>query len=916
MSNLTNKKSKNSDLGDASLQQHTPMMQQYLRIKAEHPNELVFYRMGDFYELFFDDARKAAKILDVTLTARGKSNGEPIPMAGVPYHAAEGYLAKLVRNGVSVAICEQVGDPATSKGPVDRKVMRVVTPGTVSDEALMDEHQDNWLMAICQHEQVYGIAFLDMGSGRFNVLEVHNEEALCAEVERLRPAEILAQDCVTLPAVIQSRAGFRNRAEWEFDSENGIRLLTRHFETKDLDGFGCSGLSAALGAAGCLFGYAKETQRTELTHISNLCVENPEQSVTLDAATRRNLELDINLVGGEDNTLFSVLNTAATSMGGRLLRRWLNAPLRDQARLEARQQAIHTLLQGYLYDVVCKTLKNVGDLERILGRVALRSARPRDLSRLLSSISLYPTLQSSLKDCSTGKLLQLKTAISEFPDLVTELDKALIENPPVVIREGGVIAEGYDEELDELRGISSNAGDYLVKLETQERERTGLSTLKVGYNRVHGYYIEISKFQAEKAPAEYIRRQTLKNAERFITPELKTFEDKALSARSRALSREKALYEQLIEKLNAQLVALQQSAAAVAELDVLNTLAERAAQLNFVCPQFSDEPGIHIEQGRHPVVEQVLEAPFIPNDVILNSEQRMLIITGPNMGGKSTYMRQTALIVLLAHVGSFVPARGCTLGLVDRIFTRIGSSDDLAGGRSTFMVEMTETANILNNATANSLVLMDEIGRGTSTYDGLSLAWACVEHLAQQLKAFTLFATHYFEITALPTQLPTVQNVHLDASEHNDNIVFLHNIQAGPASKSFGLQVAKLAGIPAPVLYNAKQQLARLETPKPSTDTSHLPEQARTSQNDARTEAPSNTLLNTGSLTEVTKPSEQTVLASMPRAPASAKKASPQADLFAGPEPSESDKRLIALNPDELSPRQALELLYELKALF
>lgn len=848
------------------LETHTPMMQQYLSIKAEHPNELVFYRMGDFYELFYDDARKAAKLLDVTLTARGKSNGEPIPMAGVPYHAAENYLAKLVRLGVSVAICEQVGDPATSKGPVERKVMRIVTPGTVSDEALLDEHRDNLLVAVCCREEHWGISSLDMGSGRFTVFEVIGEEALVAEIERLKPAELLAPDLLTLPAAVSSRAGYRSRPEWEFDRENALRALCAHFETKDLNGYGCEELSVAITAAGCLYSYARETQRTELSHISSLVVENPNKTVGLDAATRRNLELDINLAGGEENTLFSVLNTSSTAMGGRLLRRWLNMPLRDQEILVARQSAIADLQQHFLFESLSEILKHVGDLERILGRVALRSARPRDLSRLLSSLALYPEIHNLLRGCDAPKIQQLLRDISEFPELVEVLDLALVENPPVVIREGGVIAEGYDAELDELRGISSNAGDFLVKLETQERERTRLSTLKVGYNRVHGYYIEISKSQADQAPAEYIRRQTLKNAERFITPELKTFEDKALSAKSRALSREKGLYDALIEHLNEHLRELQISAAAVSELDVLNTLAERASQLNFVSPHFSDD-GIHIEQGRHPVVEQVLETPFIPNDLTLDAQQRMLIITGPNMGGKSTYMRQTALIVLLAQIGSYVPAHACRLSLVDRIFTRIGSSDDLAGGRSTFMVEMTETANILNNATAHSLVLMDEIGRGTSTYDGLSLAWACVEHLAEKLKAYTLFATHYFEITALPEQLKGVSNVHLDATEHHDNIVFLHNIQTGPANKSYGLQVAKLAGIPTPVLQQAKAVLAKLESGNPK---------------------------------QQVAPRQQP---------------SPQVDMFATPEPSPVERELEALNPDDYSPRQALELLYRLKDL-
>ncbi len=865
MSNLTNKKSKNSDLGDASLKQHTPMMQQYLRIKSEHPHELVFYRMGDFYELFFDDAKKAARLLDVTLTARGKSGGEPIPMCGVPYHAAENYLAKLVKAGISVAICEQIGDPATSKGPVERKVMRVVTPGTVSDEALLDANRDNLLVAYYQGSEGYGVSSLDMGSGRFVVFDVPDEAGLVDEIARLRPAELLAQDSINHPSILSERAGFRLRPEWEFDRDSSVNLLTKHFGTQDLGGYGCEDL-LAVNAAGCLFSYAQETQRTSLEHIAALQLENPDNRVTLDAATRRNLELDLNLTGGEENTLFSVLNTCSTAMGGRLLRRWINLPLQHLSTLTERQEAISDLLKNYLFEQVSGPLKDIGDLERILTRVALRSARPRDLSRLCSSIAQYPLIQQHIATTESQSLKNLGAQIGEFPELVDLLDRALVENPPVVIRDGGVIAEGYDSELDELRSISTNAGDYLVQLEIQEREKTGLSTLKVGYNRVHGYYIELSKGQSAGAPPEYIRRQTLKNAERFITPELKIFEDKALSAKSRALSREKALYDALIEILNEKLGPLQIAAGAVAQLDVLNCLAERAEQLQLVRPELSQESGIEIEQGRHLVVEQVLETPFVPNDVTLDKSQRMMVITGPNMGGKSTYMRQTALITLLAQIGSYVPATRCKLGLVDRIFTRIGSSDDLAGGRSTFMVEMTETANILNNATENSLVLMDEIGRGTSTYDGLSLAWASVEHLAQNIRAFTLFATHYFEITALADTLENVVNIHLDATEFNDGIVFLHNIQRGPASKSYGLQVAKLAGIPDNVLRLAKHQLKTLEKQSASHEST-----------------------NTDNVM--------------------------QADLFATNEPSPLDQAVDKLDPDDLTPKQALEALYALKAL-
>ncbi len=850
----------------AKQEQHTPMMQQYLKIKADHPRELVFYRMGDFYELFYDDAKKAAELLDITLTARGKSGGEPIPMCGVPYHAAESYLGRLVRKGQSIAIAEQIGDPATSKGPVDRKVVRIVTPGTVSDEALLEERRDNLLVALHQQDDTYGIACLDISSGRFVVLEAEGEDALRAEIQRLNPVELLVNESLSISQSLESRPGFRRCPPWEFELETAQRLLNQQFGTKDLQGFGCSELTTALGAAGCLLQYAKETQRTDLPHIRSIQHENRSDSVAIDAATRRNLELDINLNGSEDNTLYSVLGTARTSMGGRLLRRWLHRPLRDLHELQGRQQSIADLLNDFRFDQIRDELKQIGDMERILARVALRSARPRDLTRLCRSLTAVPSLVAQLRPIENPHLQQLADRLGDFPELTELLDRALVENPPMVIRDGGVIAEGFDAELDELRNISTNAGDFLVQLETRERERTGLSTLKVGYNRVHGYYIEISRAQASEAPVEYTRRQTLKNAERFITPELKEFEDKALSSKSRALAREKGLYDELLETLNTSLLPLQSCAEAVAELDVLATLAERATALDFCQPQLSPEGELHIEGGRHPVVESVLDTPFIANDTRFDEQRRMLVITGPNMGGKSTYMRQTALIVLLAHIGSFVPARCARIPLVDQIFTRIGSSDDLAGGRSTFMVEMTETANILNNATANSLVLMDEIGRGTSTFDGLSLAWACAVRLVEEIRACTLFATHYFELTALPEQYPEAVNVHLDATEHEDHIVFLHAVQEGPANQSYGLQVAKLAGIPPAVIHNARRKLASLEQQvAPTQVNGHVPAQP---------------------------------------------------DLFAAaPEPSPALEALEAIEPDELSPRQALELLYKLKSL-
>ncbi|MGB0459276.1 MAG: DNA mismatch repair protein MutS [Porticoccaceae bacterium] len=849
-------------------QTHTPMMQQYLSLKAEHPNDLVFYRMGDFYELFFDDAKKASELLDVTLTARGKTNGNPIPMCGVPFHAAEGYLAKLVKEGVSVAICEQIGDPATSKGPVERAVVRVLTPGTLSDEALLDDRSDNLLAALYLLEDQYGIATLDMSSGRFQLSQVSDDQELHSEIQRLNPVEILISEEFPRIDWLENWQGLRTQAPWLFDWDASNRLLNQQLGTKDLNAFGCSHLPAAICAAGCLLQYAKDTQRGNLPHIHSISVENREDGVALDAASRRNLELDTNLNGGQENTLFDVLNNTATSMASRLLRRWLNRPLRQLAELEARQQSIAELQNNYLYEELNGHLKQVGDMERILTRVALHSARPRDLTRLLSSIAVLPQIKSTLQPSNHKHIKQLLEKAKPLPHLVELLDRAIIENPPMVIREGGVIADGYDSELDELRALNSNAGEFLLAMEEREKQATGISNLKVGYNRVHGYYIEISRGQSDKAPVEYIRRQTLKNAERFITPELKEFEDKALSAKSRSLSREKQLYAELLETLNQDLHCLQNCASAVAEIDLLATLAERAHSLNFCQPELSEQPGIDIQGGRHPVVEQVLTEPFVANDLKMNSNRKMLIITGPNMGGKSTYMRQAALIVLLAQIGSFVPATSAKIGLVDRIFTRIGSSDDLAGGRSTFMVEMMETANILHNATENSLVLMDEIGRGTSTFDGLSLAWACGYHLAEKVKAFSLFATHYFELTSLPDSVSGTINVHLDATEHNDSIVFLHSVQEGPASQSYGLQVAKLAGIPKDVVMLAKKELQRLEQKNLSIDAT---------------------------------PKQITSTA--------------QTDLFASNQPSELDLMMQDIEPDELSPRDALDALYKLKRL-
>ena len=828
-----------------------------------------------FYELFFDDAKRASEILDITLTARGKANGNPIPMCGVPYHAAEGYLAKLVKQGHSVAICEQVGDPETSKGPVERQVMRVLTPGTISDEALLDARRDNLLVAITRLDQTTGLASLDMSSGRFQLLELSSEEELVSELQRLNPVEILLSETLPDSEFFSARKGIKRRPIWEFDLDSALRLLNKQFGTRDLSGFGCDHLPVAISAAGCLLQYAKDTQRGDLPHIRSIIAENNSDSVSLDASSRRNLELDTNMTGGPENTLFEVLDTSATTMASRLLRRWLNRPLQHLPTLQARQQSIAALQHNYLYEVLHGHLKQIGDMERILTRVALRSARPRDLTRLHQSLAILPQLATTLANPSTAHLGDLAAAAEPMPELVHLLGSAVKENPPVVIRDGGVIADGYDSQLDELRALNTNAGDFLLELEEREKVRSGISTLKVGYNRVHGYYIEISRGQSDNAPVDYIRRQTLKNAERFITPELKEFEDKALSAKSRSLAREKYLYEQLLEQLNESLAALQNCAAAISEIDVLTTLAERAHSLNFCQPNLTLEPGISIQGGRHPVVEKVSSDPFVANDLEMHNERKMLVITGPNMGGKSTYMRQAALIVLLAQIGSFVPAAGATIGLVDRIFTRIGSSDDLAGGRSTFMVEMTETANILHNASDRSLVLMDEVGRGTSTFDGLSLAWACAYHLAEKVRAFTLFATHYFELTSLPEKVSGACNIHLGATEYNENIVFLHSIEEGPANKSYGIQVAKLAGLPEEVISLARQELALLEA---------------------------------GSHAVITPAAAEKAQPARPSQPS-------QSELFLPSINPELQKRLEQLKPDDLSPRDALELLYELKKL-
>lgn len=851
-----------------SLSHHTPMMQQYLRLKAENPDILLFYRMGDFYELFYDDAKRASELLDISLTKRGASAGEPIPMAGVPFHAVEGYLAKLVQMGESVAICEQIGDPATSKGPVERKVVRIVTPGTVTDEALLSERVDNLIAAIYHHNGRFGYATMDITSGRFQLSEPQTEEEMAAELQRTSPRELLFPEDFSPVHLMASRQGNRRRPIWEFELDTAKQQLNQQFGTRDLVGFGVEQAKLGLCAAGCLIQYVKDTQRTALPHIRSLTWDRQDQSVILDAATRRNLELTHNLAGGTDNTLAEVLDHCATPMGSRMLKRWIHQPMRDNATLNQRLDAITELKETALYGELHPVLKQIGDIERILARLALRSARPRDLARLRHAMQQLPELHSVMSELKQHHLTELRTHAKPMDELCDLLERAIKENPPVVIRDGGVIADGYSAELDEWRDLANGATEFLERLEAEERDRHGIDTLKVGYNNVHGFYIQVSRGQSHLVPPHYVRRQTLKNAERYIIEELKQHEDKVLNSKSRALALEKQLWEELFDLLLPHLDQLQQLAASVAQLDVLQNLAERAENLEYCRPRLVQEAGIHIQGGRHPVVERVMNEPFIANPIELNPQRRMLIITGPNMGGKSTYMRQTALIALMAHIGSYVPAESASIGPLDRIFTRIGASDDLASGRSTFMVEMTETANILHNATRNSLVLMDEIGRGTSTYDGLSLAWASAEWLAKEIGAMTLFATHYFELTELPNVLPHLANVHLDAVEHGDGIAFMHAVQEGAASKSYGLAVAGLAGVPKPVIKNARAKLQQLE-------------------------------LLSSQPAETRKPSRVDI--------------ANQLSLI--PEPSAVEQALAGVDPDQLTPRQALDMLYQLKKL-
>ncbi len=847
--------------------EHTPLMQQFFGIKSQYPDTLVLFRMGDFYELFYDDARKAARLLNITLTQRGESGGQPVVMAGMPHHSVEQYLARLIKAGESAVIAEQVGEVGVEKGPVKREVVRIVTPGTATDEALLDARTQTLLAAVAETKDGYGLAWLELSTGRFAVLQAARRNELLSELQRLRPSELLAAD-----GGGADWGGFpaRMRPVWHFDTASAYRLLTAQFSTRDLRGYGCEDLPAAIAAAGALLQYVQETQKAALPHVTGLRTETAGEALILDATSRRNLEIDRSLSGQHDYTLLSVLDSCVTPMGARALHRWLTRPLRDHAQLNARYEAVASLLHESADRGLRDCLRDIVDIERILARIALRSARPRDLLGLSNSLQALPTVVAAVQSLEAPLVGALRQELGDHADSASLLASALSDTPPLLARDGGVFRTGHDETLDHLRQLSENADGFLVDLEQRERARTGIDALKVGYNRVHGYYIEVGKTHAAKIPADYTRRQTLTNYERYITDELKKFEDQVLSARDRALAREKELYDALLEQMAQRLRPLQQAAQALAELDVLACYAERARALNLSRPQLLDTPCLEIRGGRHPVVEQTLREPFVPNDLVLDDSRRLLVITGPNMGGKSTYMRQTALIVLLAHAGCYVPAESARLGPIDRIFTRIGAADDLASGQSTFMVEMSETANILHNASEQSLVLMDEIGRGTSTYDGLSLARAVAEHLAAKLRSFTLFATHYFELTALADELPGVANAHLDAAEYasdaGERLVFLHQVKEGPANRSYGLQVAQLAGVPAPVIRSARTYLLELEGREPP-------------------------------------PSAKAAVA-----------AAPQMSLFA-PSESDSDRLLDQMDPDAMSPREALEQLYRLKAL-
>jgi len=880
---------------------HTPMMQQYLGIKAEHPDSLLFYRMGDFYELFYDDARTASELLDITLTARGKSDGNPIPMAGIPYHAADNYLGRLIRQGMSVAICEQTGE-VTGKGPVKREVVRVVTPGTLTEESLLAASDVALLVAVAEQKEQYAIAALELASGELIVMQLGSKTALEAEMARLAPAELLLAEGSELVRHY-SHLAVRTRAPWLFDTSTAYKMLTEHFGVKNLAAFGCEDQPLVTAAAAVALGYARETQVSKLRQVASMRLISQNDTIVLDPGTRRHLELVDSVSGEHAHSLLGVIDRTSNVMGGRRLRDWLQRPTRKRAEIYLRQSRINDLMQDERHINVKLALGAIHDMERILTRVDLGSVQPRELERLRMSLDKLPELHDTLT-LSLGSGLSEPVSLAPFASLFADppatlalLESAIQENPPVVLRDGGVLANGYDTELDELRSLSSDAGEFLKAMETREREATGINSLKVGYNRVHGFYIETSRNQTP--PAHYIRRQTLKNSERYITPELKEHEDKVLGAREKSLARERQLYAQLLDKIRPELERLRTITKAIAEIDVLNSFATIAVELDWCQAELVDEPGLLIEEGRHPVVEALIDEPFVANPLHLDRTRRMLLVTGPNMGGKSTFMRQCALIALLAHTGSYVPARRAVVGPIDRIFTRIGASDDMARGQSTFMVEMTESAHILRNATPNSLVLMDEIGRGTSTYDGLSIAWACARHLATINQSLCLFATHYFELTEMAEQHDCIGNVHLDAIEHEGSIIFMHRIKTGATNRSYGLQVAELAGLPGPALQFANERLASLEA---GAYTSEGPNFDKLSESPLDAHPASGSSPH-HSASEYAFPDPEQKSSDIP----------PQLDLFAS---SDALQRYIdTIDIDQTTPREAIEHLYRLHRL-
>lgn len=872
---------------------HTPMMQQYWEIKDRYPNMLLFYRLGDFYELFYDDAKKAARLLDITLTQRGNSAGAPIPMAGIPHHSSESYLARLLKQGESVAICEQVGE-VTGKGPVERDVVRILTPGTLTDDYLLDAKNDSITATLFEVEGKWLIAWINLAAAEFSLLPPLTEEAMTAELLRIKPSEIVVSESLKVPAKIRSLCHFTPFPDWHFDQARNYTLLCEHFRVQSLQGFSIEQSHLGIHVAGALLTYVKETQKDQLAYINQINLESIDDAVVLDMTTRRNLEIERTLYGETDNTVRDLLDECQTPMGSRLLSRWLNRPLRDHRILNERLDLLESLEEKQAHESIREALSNVGDLERLVTRIVLKTARPRDLTQLRRILQNTPEIVAEI--AKNEALLTIDPIWLEWLQpqdaLCTLLETAIVDEPPLLIRDGGVIKTGYDANLDELIELSTKGDQFLLNLETSERERLNIPTLKVGYNRVHGYYIEVSKIHSDKVPTEYVRRQTLKDVERYIYPELKEFENKILSAKERSLALEKALWDELLEKIEPHQTDLRLLSEALANIDIFITLGRLKNRYNWCRPEFSKKIGIEIVKGRHPIVERTLSRPFIPNSLSINPQSNMLIVTGPNMGGKSTYMRQTALIALMAHIGSFVPAERATIGPIDRIFTRIGAQDDLNSEQSTFMVEMTETATILNYATDQSLVLMDEVGRGTSTLDGLSLAWSAAVYLTEKAKAMTIFATHYFEMTELEELYPTVKNLHLDAVEYKDEIIFMHEVKPGAASKSYGLQVAALAGVPKAVITSAKAKLAELEKSFLAASVHH--QEADSMPSSVEIKAESKTEDKVNNKTPQTK------------AP------SPQAELplFMEALPSEVEEEIKALDANDLTPRMALDLIY------